>query len=158
MQNPNAQLRLLGDGIEYRGLPIQNIDLEAQVQNGTATIGTGRINLNAANYLDFTGEARLNDPYPYKASGAIELNDLGVFNDMLKGFGESSAASGNVHVNWSCSGDAKKVIPDGDLRVLGSQIKYRGLTVQSIDIDENLLQRKLELPELQSRFQQRQFH
>ena len=42
--------------------------------------------------------------------------------------------------------DAKKVVPDGDLRVLGSQIKYRGLLINSIDIDGNLLQRKLDLP------------
>ena len=38
------------------------------------------------------------------------------------------------------------MVPDGDLRVLGSQIKYRGLSIQSIDIDGNLLQRKLDLP------------
>jgi autotransporter translocation and assembly factor TamB len=146
IQNPAAEAHLSGDGIKYRGLPIQNMDFEAQVQGGTATIGTGRINLNAANYIDVTGEARLKDPYPYKANGAIELNDLSVFKDVIKELGESSSASGNVHVKWSCSGDGKKVVPDGDLSVEGSQIKYRGLTMQSIDIKGNLLQQKVELP------------
>jgi autotransporter translocation and assembly factor TamB len=146
VQNPTAQLRVLGDGIKYRGLPIQNVDVEAQLENSMATVQTGRINLDAVNYIDFTGEAGLNNPHPYKANGAIVLDDLGVFKDVLKGVGETFVASGNVHLNWSFSGDTNKVVPDADLRVLGSQIKYRGLTIQSIDIDGNLLQRKLDLP------------
>ena len=40
-QNPTAQLRVLGDGIKYRGLPIQNVDVEARVENSMATIQTG---------------------------------------------------------------------------------------------------------------------
>jgi autotransporter translocation and assembly factor TamB len=145
-QNPNAQLRVLSDGIKYRGLPIQNIDIETQLENSMARMATGRINLNAVNYIDFHGEAGLNDPHPYQANGAIELNDLGVFKDMLKGVGETSAPSGNVHLSWSCSGDAKKTVPDGNLRVQGNQINYRGLRIQSIDINGNLLQRQLDLP------------
>jgi autotransporter translocation and assembly factor TamB len=146
MQNPTALVRVLGDGIRYRGLPIQNVDVEAKVENSMATIETGRINLDALNSIDLSGEAGINDPYPYKANGAIELKDLGVFKDMLKGVGESSAASGNLHANWSVSGDTRKLVPDGNLRLLGSQIKYRGLLIQSVDIDGNLLQGKLSLP------------
>ena len=64
-----------------------------------------------------------------------------MFKDLLKGVGETSAASGNLHLNWSCSGDARKGLPDADLRVLGNKINYRGLTIQSINVDGNLLQR-----------------
>ena len=103
---------------------------------------TGRIDLDAVNYIDLTGEVGIKDPYSYHAKGAIELPDLGVFNEMLNGVGAASATSGNVHVNLSCSGDARSEVPDGNLRVLGSLIKYRGLLVQSIDIEGNLLQRE----------------
>jgi autotransporter translocation and assembly factor TamB len=145
-QNPAGQLRVLGDGIKYRGIPIQNVDIEGRIENSLATIQPARINLDAVNYIDLAGEARLRDPYSYKAHGLIELNDLGVFKDTLKGIGETSGASGNVHTNWSLSGDGKSVIPDGNLRVVGSRVKYRGLLIQSIDIDGKLLQRKLDLP------------
>ena len=64
IQNPTAQLRVLGDRIKYRGLPIQNIDIEAQVENSMATIETGRINLDAANYIDFTRRSRVKRSLP----------------------------------------------------------------------------------------------
>jgi autotransporter translocation and assembly factor TamB len=146
LQNPAAQLRISGDGIKYRGVPVQNLNVEAQLENSLATIQTARINLNAVNYIELTGDAHLHDPYSYKANGAIEFNDLGVFKDTLKGVGETSTASGDVHANWSFSGDVKNVVPDGNLRVLGNRIKYRGLLIQSVDIDGKLLQRKLDLP------------
>jgi autotransporter translocation and assembly factor TamB len=146
MQNPAALVRVLGDGIRYCGLPIQNVDFEAKVENSMATLETGRINLDALNSINLTGEARIDDPYPYKVDGTIELKDLGVFNDMLKGIGESSAASGNLHASWSFSGDTRKSVPDGNFRVLGSQIKYHGLPIQDVDIEGNLLQRQLSLP------------
>ena len=145
-ENPTAQMRVAGDQIKYRGLPIRNIDIEARVENFAATIPKGRIDLDANNYIDFTADAGLKDPYPFKATGGIDFNDLGVFKDILKGAGETSAASGNAHVNWAVSGDAKNAIPDGYLRVLGSEIKYRGLTIQSVNINGNLAQRKLDLP------------
>ena len=51
-----------------------------------------------------------------------------------------------MHANWSCSGDGRNIVPDANLRVVGSQVKYRGLLIRSIDIDGRLLQRKLDLP------------
>ena len=69
VQNPTAQLRVFGDGIKYRGVPIQNVDVEAKVENSMATIETGRINLDTVNYLDFTGEARIKRSLPLQGEG-----------------------------------------------------------------------------------------
>jgi hypothetical protein len=146
LQNPAGQLRVVGTGIKYRGVPIQNLDLEAQVGNSVATIQTCRINLDAANYIDLNGNAGLRDPYTYQANGTIELNDLGVFKETLKGVGETSAASGNLHANWSCAGNAGKTVPDGNLRVSGKQIKYRGLLIEDVGIEGKLLQGRIDLP------------
>jgi autotransporter translocation and assembly factor TamB len=146
MQHPTAELRVSGNGIKYRGLPIQNVDIDAKLKNLMATIEVGRIDLDINNFVDFTGEAGLSDPYRYKTIGSIELNDLGVFKDLLLGVEQSVTASGNLHANWSFSGDARKIMPDGNVRILGDQIKYRGLLIQSVDISGNLLERKLDLP------------
>jgi hypothetical protein len=146
LQNPAAQLRVSGDGIKYLGVPVQNLDVEAQLENSLATIQTARINLDPANYIELTGDAHLRDPYSYQANGAIEFNDLGVFRDTLKGVGGTSTASGDLHANWSVSGDLKNVVPDANLRVLANRVKYRGLLIQSINIDGKLVQRKLDLP------------
>ena len=49
------------------------------------------------------------------------------------------------------------MVPDGNLRVLGSLIKFRGLLVQSIDIEGNLLQQKLDLPSCKVVFDKNNF-
>jgi autotransporter translocation and assembly factor TamB len=156
-QNPTGELRVSGDGIRYRGLPIQKLEVETKLDNWVASMKTGRIDLDTVNYIDMTGEVGIKDPYTYQAKGAIELPDLGVFKEMLSGVGAASEASGNLHVNLSCSGDARKVVPDGNLRVLGSLIKFRGLLVQSIDIEGNLLQKKLDLPSCKVVFDKNNF-
>ncbi len=157
LQNPTGEMRISGDGIRYRGVPIQKLEVETKLENWVASMKTGRIDLDAINYIDMTGEVGIKDPYSYQAKGAIELPDLGVFKEMLNGLGAASATSGNLHVNLSCSGDARSVVPDGNLRVLGSLIKYRGLLVQSIDIEGNLLQRKLDLPSCKIAFDKNNF-
>ena len=99
----------------------------------------------------------MTDPYAYKTNGAIELKNLAIFNELLKSFGQSAALSGNVHVDWSGSGNVREVIPDAQLHVLASQVKYRGLAIQSIHIDGNLLKRKLDLPSCKVIFDQDNF-
>ncbi len=80
-----------------------------------------------------------------------------MFDELLKSIGQSAALSGNVHVDWSGTGNVREVIPDAQLHVLASEVKYRGLVIQSIDIDGNLLKRKLDLPSCKVVFNQDNF-
>jgi autotransporter translocation and assembly factor TamB len=157
VKNPMAEFHIVGNQLKYRGLPIQSIDLRSKVQNHVANIQSCRINLDANNYIDLIGEAGLTDPYAYKTNGAIELKNLALFNELLKSIGQPAALSGNAQVNWSATGNVRSVIPDAQLHVLASQIKYRGLAIQSIDIEGNLLKRKLDLPSCQVVFNQDNF-
>jgi autotransporter translocation and assembly factor TamB len=146
IHGPSAKVQVSGSQIQYAGIPVQNFNLLAKVENSLATIEAGRISLNDSNYVDLTGEAGLTEPYAYKTNGAIELNDLGVFKQMLVTAGQAPFASGNIHANWSFAGDARKGLPDGTVHVDGNQINYRGLSVRTIQIEANLLDQKLELP------------
>ncbi len=156
-KNPTAHLQVLGDRLKYRGLLVQHVDIESKVENSLATIKTGRLSLDADNYIDLTAEVGLTDPYAYKTNGAIELRNLAIFNELLKSTGQAAAVSGNVHVDWSGTGNVRGVIPDAQLHVLASQVKYRGLVIQTIDIDGNLLKRKLDLPSCKVVFNQDNF-
>ena len=157
VKNPTAEFRIVGNQLKYRGLPVQSIDLQSKVQNRVANIQNCRINLDADNYIDLKGEAELTDPYAYKTNGAIELKNLAVFNELLKSIGQSAALTGNVHVDWSGTGNVRGAIPDAQLHVLASQVKYRGLVIQSVDIDGDLLNRKLDLPSCKVVFNQDNF-
>ncbi|MBV8331007.1 MAG: translocation/assembly module TamB domain-containing protein [Verrucomicrobia bacterium] len=146
VHEPRAHLQLSGSQLQYSGLIIESLDLRATAQNSVATIETGQIYLNQTNYISFTGEAGLKEPYSYKSNGSIEFNDLGVFNGILVQAGQPPKASGNIHANWSFSGAASTPIPDAKLSVAGDRISYRGLSIQGIRIEGNLQDRKLNLP------------
>src|SRR5208283_3703512 len=145
IHSPSAKVQVSGSQIQYAGMPVQNINLQAKIENSLATIEAGRISLNDTNYVDLTGEAGLTEPYAYQTNGAIELNDLGVYKQMLVTAGQAPLASGNIHANWSFAGDVKKGLPDGTVHVDGNQINYRGLLVRTIQFEANLLNQKLEL-------------
>jgi autotransporter translocation and assembly factor TamB len=157
IHNPSAKIQMSGSQIEYSGFPVQNVNLQAKVENSLATIETGRIDLNASNYVDLTGDVSLKEPYPYQTKGGIELNDLGVLKQMLIKAGQAPVASGNLHADWSIAGDARKGAPDGALQVLGNQINYRGLLIQNIQIEANLLDQKLDLPACRITFNKNNF-
>ncbi|MBV8532354.1 MAG: hypothetical protein JO207_00970, partial [Verrucomicrobia bacterium] len=67
IKNPVAQLQVLGEGLKYRGLPVQNVNIESRVKNSLVAIETGRITLDANNYLDISGHAQIAEPNQYEA-------------------------------------------------------------------------------------------
>ena len=132
VKNPAAQLQVLGNGLKYRGLPVQNVDIESRVENSLVTIETGRITWDANNYLDISGQAQISEPNQYDARGAIALNDLASFNDLLRGLAQPADLAGNLKIEVSGKGTIKN--PTAELRVLGNQLYYSVLRVQSLDL------------------------
>jgi autotransporter translocation and assembly factor TamB len=155
--NPGAQLGVHGTELKYRGVLVQTAEIEATLKDWLANVHACRFTLDAKNYLELTGQAGLKPPNAYVTEGKIELNNLAVFAELLKSLGQSEAVGGNLHVDWSGRGDLATVFPDAHLRVLGNGIKYRGLSVQSIDLAGDLLQRKLDLPSCKVVFDQQNF-
>ena len=68
-------------GLKYRGLLVQNVDIESKVENSLATIETGRFSFDEDNYIDISGNVQIAEPNPYEAHATIALKNLGVFND-----------------------------------------------------------------------------
>jgi autotransporter translocation and assembly factor TamB len=155
--NPAAQLGLHGTELKYLGVLVQTAEIEATMKDWLANVPVCHFTLDPKNYVDLTGQAGLKPPNAYVTEGKIELNNLAVFAELLKNLGQSDTVGGNLHVDWSGRGDLATVFPDASLRVLGKGIKYRGLSVQSVDIAGDLLQRKLDLPNCKIVFDQQNF-
>jgi autotransporter translocation and assembly factor TamB len=155
--NPAAQLGLHGTQLKYRGVQVQTAEIEATIKDWLASVDACRFTLDAKNYVDLTCQAGLKPPNAYKTEGKIELNNLAVFAELLKSLGQTEAVGGNLHVDWSGRGDVATVFPDAHLRVLGKTIKYRGLSVQNIDIAGDLVERKLDLASCKVVFDQKNF-
>ncbi len=116
-KNPTAHLQVLGDGLKYRGLLVQNVDIESKVENSLATIETGRLSLDPDNYIDFTGNAQIAEPNSYEAHGTIALKNLGVFNDLLRSLGQPGDLAGVLEVDLSGKGTVKD--PTAEFRIRG---------------------------------------
>ncbi|HEV3210485.1 MAG TPA: translocation/assembly module TamB domain-containing protein [Chthoniobacterales bacterium] len=155
--NPGAQLSILGTQLKYRGVLVQRAEIESTINDWLANLHTCRFTLDANNSIDITAQAGLKAPNAYMTDGKIELNDLAVFGDLLKSLGQSGVVGGNLLIDWSGKGDLATVFPDAHLRVLGRSIKYRGLSVQRIDVAGDLLQRNLDLSSCKVVFDQKNF-
>ena len=155
--NPEAQLSLLGTELKYRGVLVQKAEVESTIKDWLANIRTCRFTLDAENSIDITAQAGLKAPNTYVTDGKIELNNLAVFGGLLKSLGQSDVVGGNLLVAWSGKGDLATVFPDAHLRVLGKSIKYRGLSVQKVDVAGDLVQRNLDLSSCKVVFDQKNF-
>jgi autotransporter translocation and assembly factor TamB len=156
-RNPEAQLSLLGTQLKYRGALIQKAEMESTINDWLANIRTCRFTLDTNNSIDISAQVGLKAPNTYATEGKIELNNLAFFSDLLKSLGQSGEVRGDLHVDWSGKGDLATIFPDAHLRVLGKSIKYRGLSVQRVDVAGDLLQRNLDLPSCKVVFDQNNF-
>jgi hypothetical protein len=156
-KNPEAELRIQGTQLKYLGVLLQSAEIETTVKDWLASIQTCRVTLDTNNYIDLTARAGLKTPNAYETEGKIELNNLAVFSEVLKSLGQSGGVAGDLHADWSGKGDLATLYPDAHLRVMGNSIRYRGLSVQNIDIAGSLLQRKADVESFKIVFDRKNF-
>ncbi len=144
---PYAEIQANGYNINYRGLPVQNLNLKAKTEQEKATIETVHISFDPHNSLDLSGALNLSGPVHYDASGQIQLDDLRVFDSFLKSIGPESNLTGSLSARLSGNGEVKdNRITDAQLNLIGTQIKYRGLSLQSTEVIGSVKDNLLTLP------------
>src|SRR5262249_24990643 len=141
--HPQGKLEVTSNGLKYRGFAIQNLAIGTDIQNSTATIQYCRINLDSENYVNLTGSVHLSEPYVYQAGAQVRLPELGLFNELLRGFGQPPGLSGAFELDLTASGDAKN--PAASVQARGDQIRYRGLPVESIRAEAVVSDSKVKL-------------
>jgi autotransporter translocation and assembly factor TamB len=146
-KTPHAEIQVSGHDINYRGLPVQNLDLKANTEQDRATIETLHVSLDSHNSVDANGHLDINAPLHYDASGQIQLDDLRVFESFLKTIGPEPNITGSLSARFSGNGDVEgNRITDGQLSLTGKQIKYRGLSLQSTEVNGSVKNNLLTLP------------
>jgi autotransporter translocation and assembly factor TamB len=144
---PHAEIQANGYDINYRGLPVLNLNLKAKTEQEKATIETVHISFDPHNSLDLGGVLNLSAPLHYDASGQIQLDDLRVFDSFLKSIGPESNLTGSLSARLSGNGEVKdNRITDAQLNLTGTQIKYRGLSLQSTEVIGSVKDNLLTLP------------
>jgi autotransporter translocation and assembly factor TamB len=146
-RTPQADVQLNGHDIRYRGLPIQNIELKANADQEKATVEALHLNFDPRNWLDIKGDLEIQEPLAYNASGQMQLDDLGVFDSFLKSIGPEPNLAGSLIARFSGKGEAKENrIAEAQISLTGSQIKYRGLNLESMDVNGSVKDNLLALP------------
>jgi translocation-and-assembly-module (TAM) inner membrane subunit TamB-like protein len=136
---PRTEIQANGHDIDYRGLPVQNLDLKAKTESEKATIESVHVNFDQRNSVDLGGTLSLNAPLHYDASGQIQLDDLRVFDAFLKSIGPEASIKGRLSARFSGDGEVKdNRIANAELSISGTQINYRGLSLQSTEVSGSI--------------------
>jgi autotransporter translocation and assembly factor TamB len=144
---PRTEIEASGHDIDYRGLPLQNLDLKAKTESEQATIETVHVIFDPHNSVDLNGTLSLKAPLHYDASGQVHLDDLRVFDAFLKSIGPESNIKGRLSARFSGDGEVKdNRIANAQLSLTGTQINYRGLSLQSTEVSGLVKDNLLTLP------------
>ena len=153
---PTGSITATGHQIKYRGLPVQDLKLDTRFEENEAKIQVAKIDFDRNNYVQLGGRISLANPFSYETRGEVRL-DLSIFNEALNTLGQNTGLVGHLATDWWAKGDGKNIIPQGEFKVVGNHIKYRGLTIQGIDINATLANQKLDLPNLKVMFNEKNF-
>src|SRR5262249_13835538 len=132
-KNPGAEAQITGDQIRFRGLLVERADVEAALEQEKALLKKCRVKFDQDNSIELSGNLDLVDPHAYGANGIVALNDLGAFNGLLRSFGQQGALSGMLKIDLAGGGDAAN--PAAQLALHGTQLKYRGVLIQTAEIE-----------------------
>ncbi len=83
-QEINGNLQLTGSNLEAKGAKIAALTGDIVADGGKAVIKTLQVKVNDKNTLDITGQAGLRAPFDYQAGLNINLQDLSVFQPLLR--------------------------------------------------------------------------
>src|SRR5260370_3759027 len=132
---PHAEIQANGYDINYRGLPLLNLNPKAKPEQKKATIETVHISFDPHNSLDPRGALTLTAPVHYNASEQIQLDDLRVFDSFLKSIGPESNLTGSLSARLSGNGEFKdNRITAAQLNLIGPQIKTPALILQTTEV------------------------
>jgi hypothetical protein len=144
---PQAEFKMTGNHIKFRGLEIQDTNINASVVNQKLDIPTLKIVFNSKNSVDATANASLSDPYPYDGSAKIAFQDLGFLNELIKSFGQDLGLGGKLIANWAGKSEARNSI--GSIEIHGEGIKTKAIQGIKADLTGNYSGMNAEIPRLQ---------
>ncbi|MBV9673079.1 MAG: hypothetical protein JO076_09690, partial [Verrucomicrobia bacterium] len=154
---PSGFVRALGEGLAYRGLNVNQIDVNAHFNNDVLELQSCRIGFVQNNYLNISGTAQVIDPFSYQGKGIIALPNLDLFNPFLHNFGSNLQIAGSLAGSFSGHGDFRNMGPEARLNLSGSNLATGGVLVQDLALEATVKDRKVNVQPLRISFNQDNF-
>lgn len=104
----DADMTITGRDIEAAGLPVRTVDGKLLVIKNQAHLDPFTIVLNDKNSINAQIEAGIMEPYAYKGSLKVALNDLGIFQPFLGTSPSAPVLAGQLAVDWQGEGEPLK--------------------------------------------------
>jgi autotransporter translocation and assembly factor TamB len=142
-----AELSLVGNQLKYRGLSLQNAEMNGSVKDNLFTLQTAKIIFDRNNSINLTGRAQLAEPYEYAADANVDLKDLGFLNPLLKSFGQDVGLGGKLNLTWTGKGQIRNSVGNAQLHIADLQVK--GAKGIKADIEGSYEGLKAEITRLQ---------
>ncbi|HEY0792211.1 MAG TPA: translocation/assembly module TamB domain-containing protein [Chthoniobacterales bacterium] len=144
-----AQLQLSGDRVAYRGLIVQTLQTAARLEHNHLQLDGCHLSFSPENHVDATAEADLTGPRPFSANVTAALKNVAVFDPFLKQMGQTAGLAGSIDTVVTAKGQvADPLASTAEATVTGSNLRYRGLTLATLNVATGLGERKLTLSTL----------
>lgn len=139
-----GQFQATGEKIQYRGVTVQTVQLASALADNQVQLQSCHLGFDPGNTVDLSGNVQVKDPRPFSLSGQVQLTNLGAFNPALKQFGQPEGLSGSLGVNATANGNlADALASTAGVTINARQLKYRGLTIQTADVQAGLADRRV---------------
>ncbi len=103
---PRGTVTLAGKELQLGTAHIGELDLQAGIEKGVATLKTLRVQFPGKNTLAVEGHiATTEKPQPYAATANLDLRELAAFEPLLAVLGIKEKVGGSLALDWSGSGD-----------------------------------------------------
>ncbi|MBV9273534.1 MAG: translocation/assembly module TamB domain-containing protein, partial [Verrucomicrobia bacterium] len=151
---PDGQITVIGNSLNYRKLVAQSADLEFRFLPDQIEISKGVIVLDPANSIQLGGAIRLQDPYSYHFNAKADFANLGVLNPFASNFIPDAGIAGQLGIEAEANGAVKSALPSGQVSVTGSKIGLHGLFIQQLNLVASTAKGDVDLSQLKILFNQ----
>jgi hypothetical protein len=114
----NGQLSIFGANVRMRDLVFEFVSGQCTVANSVIYLNDFTAKLNEHDYIRANAIVDLRAPFAYRGKVAANIDDLSVFEPVLRAAGNQNALGGSLLLDWEGSGEAKTFRNSGTLRLI----------------------------------------
>ena len=165
----NGSISVTGQQIAVKKLVVRQLALQTTITNNLLQLTDLTATINDQDYLQATGEVRLEEPFQYKAKATAHLADLSAFEPLLNAGGPGTGSlatnksnksakpgstraatktplAGSLVLDWNGQGSLKTIPERGDLHLRLERGRYADLQNLEAQIEAHYTPQRLEVP------------
>lgn len=142
----NGQLSIFGENLRMRELVFEFLNGQLTIANSVVYLNDLTARLNAHDFMSANGIVDLRPPNKYSGKAAVNIDNLSVFEPILRAMGNESELGGSLLVDWQGSGEAKTFKNSGTLRLILDNGRFGDARALQANVQADYSPEELDVP------------